>query len=183
MTSWRDAKFRSDETWAQVRRGWESGETGAALALRFDVGLANLWRRRAAEGWSRDRPEDPNPEPVEGWDRWAQRRMETWEAEMAAQRELATDLVAAMRGGPMEEAPLWHLGFLYAFRAERLGSEVAAADRARAVEKDQPWVEAFWHAEGRLRPQGTLDLAVQRLNREAWRKQVGLPEGAAEGWP
>jgi hypothetical protein len=43
-------KLRSEETWAEVRRGWERGETGASLARRYDVGLANLWRRRAAEG-------------------------------------------------------------------------------------------------------------------------------------
>lgn len=183
MTSWRDAKFRSEETWAEVRRGWEAGETGASLARRYDVGLANLWRRRAAEGWERDRPDDPNPEPVEGWDRYAQRRMEAFETEIEAQRELARDLLAAMRGGPLEAAPLWHLGFLYAFRAEHLGPETAAADRARAVEKDQPWVEAFWDAEGRLRPTGTLDLAILRLHRDVWRKQVGLPDGAAPDWP
>ena len=54
-----DRKYRSDETWAEVRRAWEQGETGASLAKRYDVGLANLWRRRAAEGWERRKERDP----------------------------------------------------------------------------------------------------------------------------
>ena len=183
MTSWRDAKIRFEETWAQVLRGWEAGETAASLALRFDVGLANLWRRRAAEGWERNRPDDPAPEPVEGWDLWAQRRVEAWETEIEAQRELARDLARAMAGGPLEEAPLWHLSFLYAFRAEHLGPEVAAQDRARAVEKDQPWVSQIWDDDGRLRSMHRLDQAMLRLNRDVWRKSVGLPDGAAPHWP
>ena len=56
---YRVRKLRSDETWAEVRRAWEAGETAALLARRYDVGLDNLWRRRASEGWERRRGADP----------------------------------------------------------------------------------------------------------------------------
>ena len=78
---------------------------------------------------------------------------------------------------------MWHLAFLFAWRAEHLEPETAALDRARAVERGQPWVEAFWDAEGVLRPLWETDRAMMRLYRDEWRRQVGLPEGAAAGWP
>ncbi|MBX3478362.1 MAG: hypothetical protein KF910_12180 [Brevundimonas sp.] len=181
MTAWRDHKIRSEETWAEVRRCWEAGETGASVARRYDVGLANLWRRRAAEGWARDRPDDPAAEPVEGWDRYAQGRLAAWEGELEAARELALDLMAALAGGPLEGATAWRLGWLYRMRAQRLGPEVAAADREAA--RDKPWFEAFWTDEGRLRRQGRLDQATLVLWRDDWRRQAGLPQGAAERFP
>lgn len=183
MTSWRDAKFRDDETWAEVRRAWEGGETGASVARRYDVGLANLWRRRAAEGWARDKSDDPAPVPVEGWDRYARRKLEEFEAQMEATRTLATLMVGIMQGGPMDEAPLWHLGFLYAWRAEHLGPEVAAADRAQAIEGDKPWATLFWDETGRLRRTRRLDHEILQLHRDTWRAQVSLPEGVATSYP
>ena len=63
------ARYRSDEYWEEIRRAWEGGATGASLAKRYDVGLANLWRRRAEEAWERKPQPDPVPEPVEGWAR------------------------------------------------------------------------------------------------------------------
>ena len=71
MTNRSHGKIRSQQTWNEIRRAWERGETGASLALRYDGGLSNLWRRRAAEGWRRLRGEDPAPEPLEGWARFA----------------------------------------------------------------------------------------------------------------
>ena len=42
MPHYNTTKIRDEDTWAEVRRGWEQGETGASLARRYDVGLANL---------------------------------------------------------------------------------------------------------------------------------------------
>ena len=181
MTRWNDAKIRSGDTWDEVRRGWEAGETAASLARRYDVGLANLWRRRASEGWEQRSKADPAPEPLEGWDRYAERQRDLFEGRLAAARELAQDLMAAMQGGPVDEAPLWHLGFILTWGAEHLGPEVAAADRERA--KDQPWAEAVWDEAGRLRRPAAQDMAMMRLHRATWREEVGLPEGAAEWAP
>ena len=175
-----EPKIRDDHTWAEVRRAWEGGETGASVARRYDVGLANLWRQRASEGWTRDRPEDPVPEPVEGWDRYAARKLEDWEARLEATRALALDLISALESGPMN-CSVWHLGWLYRMRAERLGPEIAAADREDA--RDQPWADLFWNADGALRRQGRLDDETMRLWRDAWREQAGLPPGAAERIP
>ncbi|MDZ4364641.1 hypothetical protein [Brevundimonas sp.] len=44
-------KIRSGHIWEEVRRAWEAGETAASVARRYDVGMDNLWRRRAKEGW------------------------------------------------------------------------------------------------------------------------------------
>lgn len=183
MPRWNHAKIRSEETWAEIRRAWEGGETGASVARRYDVGLANLWRRRASEGWDRDRhrPDDPMPEPVEGWDRHAERKLAEWEARLEAERELALDLTRALEGGSLKGASAWHLGWLYRMRAERLGSEAAAADRAAAA--DTPWADLFWNADGGLWRQGRLDDATLSLWRDQWRREAGLPRGAAERVP
>lgn len=181
MSRWRYAKVRDEETWEAVRRAWEGGETAASCARRFDVGMANLWRRRAAEGWDRNRPEDPSPEPIGGWERHAQKTWETFETRLGEERALARALAASMTGGPLEDVPLWHLGFVLRWRAEHLGAEVAAGDRAR--NRAQPWAAAVWEADGGLRPQAQADLALARLHRVDWRREAGLPDGAAEGWP
>ena len=177
MTRWPESKIRSEETWARVRRAWEAGETGASLARRYDVGLANLWRRRASEGWERVVVDDPDPEPVEGWVAYAEARRDGFDAELASTRALALALVEGLQGGSLEDAPIWHLGFLYRMRAERLGPEVARLDREAA--RGKPFAEAFWHADGRLRKQAYLDQVLLRLNRDIWREEIGLPEGAA----
>ncbi|MNR64392.1 hypothetical protein D3C85_1870280 [compost metagenome] len=67
-------------------------------------------------------------------------------------------------------------------RAERLGAKVAARDRAELTARG-PWTEAFWDEAGRLKPTAVLDAITLEANREAWREDVGLPDGAAEGWP
>ena len=176
-------KIRSEEVWRQARRAWEGGETAASVARRFDVGLANVWRRRASDGWSRAAPAEAEPEPVEGWAAYAERRRAEFDEELLRERELAEGLAAMMAGETVEAAPLWHLGFVYRWRAEHLGAEVAAADRARAVERGDPWAAAFWGADGGLRPLAVLDEALVRLHRAEWRRRAGLPEGAAEAWP
>lgn len=181
MTAWREAKFRDDQTWAAVRRAWEGGETAAACARRFDVGLANLWRRRASECWDRERPEDPTPEPVEGWDRYAARRQAEFERRLEEERATAEALLSAMSGGPTGDVPLWHLGFVLAWRARRLAPEIAAGDRERNAE--QPWATAIWGPDGAVRPLAVIDGAMMRLHRAEWRREAGLPQGAAEAWP
>ncbi|WP_157072487.1 hypothetical protein [Brevundimonas bacteroides] len=177
----RGRKVRDWDTWQAVRRAWEAGETAASVARRFDVGLANLWRRRASEGWERGRGPDPAPEPPEGWDRWADTRHERFLQELAEQREVALALLAGMRGETGGEMPLWHIGFFYAWRAREMGAEVAAADRERC--KDAKWAQAVWDAEGRMRGQAQIDHSLMRLYRAEWRRAVELPDGVAEAWP
>jgi hypothetical protein len=170
-------KIRSEQTWNEVRRAWERGETAASLALRYDVGLSNLWRRRAAEGWRRLRPDDPRPEPVEGWAQYARNQREAFDARLADVRDLAACLEGAMADDRLRAAPLWHIPWLYRRRADVLGPEAEARDRARARETDQPWAEAFWDADGRLRPLEVLDAEMARLHPEELREALGLPEG------
>jgi hypothetical protein len=185
MSRWASPKIRSEETWAEVRRAWEAGETAASAAERYDVGLANLWRRRASERWRRGpgmRGDcDPSPIPPEGWDRHGERKLEAFVAQRDDARELARDMLRMMDGGPMETAPMWHVTFLYRWRADHLGAEVEALDRTRA--EGRPWAEAFWDDEGRLRPLWVLDEEMLRLHRAEWRGQMGLPDGEAEGVP
>lgn len=175
-------KLRSEETWAEVRRGWERGETGASLARRYDVGLANLWRRRASENWRRrDGENDPAPEPLEGWDRYARRRLDEYQVRVEETRMLAESLAGAMTGGPLKGVPLWHVAFVLRWRAERLGPETAAEDRAYL--EQYPWTAGFWNSDGRLAALEDLDAMVLDANREQWREEMGLPVGAAEGVP
>ncbi|MFT4956250.1 MAG: hypothetical protein ACI8U3_002655 [Brevundimonas sp.] len=178
-------KIRSEDTWAEVRRGWEQGETAASLAQRYDVGLANLWRRRASEGWRRLRAGDPEPEPVEGWDSRARRAMGAFRARRDETRllaeKLAEKLAEAMQGGPLHEVPLWHAGFVLEWRADRLAPEVAAADRDYM--RKHAWTDEFWDQDGRLRPLFRLDEITLEANREAWREDEGIPPGKAEDWP
>ncbi len=174
-------KVRDWDTWQAVRQAWEAGETAASLARRFDVGLANLWRRRASEGWERRREPDRPPAPPEGWDRWACDRQERFLQELADQRDVAQALLSGMRGGTGGEMPLWHIGFYYVWRAEEMGAEVAAGDYERC--KDQPWAKAVWNADGTIRHQSHIDYALIRMYRDDWRRVVGLPDGAAVAWP
>ncbi|WP_332658534.1 hypothetical protein [Brevundimonas sp.] len=174
-------RFHSEEVWEQVRRGWEQGETGASLAKRYQVGLANLWRRRASEGWVRPTEKDPIPEPLEGWDSYARRRFDQFEIDVKETRELAQSLLAFMRGEPMTEAPLWHLAWLFAFRAEHLGAETAEQDWKRAG--NQPWADCVWEKDGRLKYPPGAEYQILLRHRDLWRKQMGLPDGAAESYP
>jgi len=177
-----ERKIRSEDTWEQVRREWEAGETGASLAQRYDVGLANLWRRRASEGWRRKRAEDPLPEPVEGWERHGERKLAAFEHRREETRQLAVKLAEAMTGGgDLEGVPLWHVSFVLTWRAERLGAEAAARDRAYM--RKYAWADKFWSPEGELYPLWALDPVVLQANREEWRQDAGLPEGKAAWIP
>ena len=182
MEEGQSRKLRSDDTWDEVRRAWEAGQTGASLARRYDVGLANLWRRRASDGWRRRKAPDPRPEPLEGWDRYARGKLEAFDLQLAETRVLAQKLAEAMTGGgPMPGVPLWHVGYVLAWREERLGAAVAAEDRAWMARHD--WAADFWDAAGRLEPVEDLDRLTLIANRDAWREDAGLPAGVAEGWP
>ena len=174
-------KIRSDDTWDEVRRAWEGGETGASLARRFDVGLDNLWRRRATEGWERRKEPDPVPEPPEGWDRYARGKMKAFQLQRDETRAVAVKLAEAMAGGPLVAVPLWHVGFVLAWRAEHLGDETAARDREGAGQYG--WTGRFWDADGRLRDLATLDAVTLEANSDAWRDDAGLPDGVAADWP
>ena len=177
----RPRKLRCEDTWRAVRRAWEAGETAASLAQRYDVGLANLWRRRASEAWKRRPTADPDPEPAEGWDRYAQRKQAEFEYQREETRLLAAKLAEAMQGGPLEQVPVWHLGFVLEWRAETLPPAAAARDREWALQHG--WTAAFWSESGWLHPLSYLDEATLHANRDAWREDAGLPPGAAEGWP
>lgn len=174
-------KLRCEDTWRAVRRAWEAGETGASLAQRYDVGLANLWRRRASEGWKRRATADPDPEPPEGWDGYARRKQAEFEYHLEEARLLAVKLAEAMQGGPLEQVPVWHLGFVLEWRTENLPPGTAAADRAWAIRHG--WTGAFWSESGWLHPLSYLDEVTLQANRDAWREDAGLPPGAAESWP
>ena len=174
MYEGRPRKLRCEDTWRAVRRAWEAGETAASLAQRYDVGLANLWKRRASEGWKRRVTADPDPEPPEGWDHYARRKQAAFEYQLEETRLLAANLAEAMQGGPLEQVPVWHLGFVLEWRAENLPPDQAAR---------HGWTAAFWSEPGWLHPLSYLDEVTLQANRDAWREDAGLPHGAAEGWP
>ncbi len=46
-------KYRGPEVWRRARAAYEEGQTGPEVARRYDVGLANLRKKAAREGWSR----------------------------------------------------------------------------------------------------------------------------------
>lgn len=170
-----------DAVWAEVRKAWEGGETARIVAKRYDVGVPALWKRREAEGWKRPETRFGPIEPAEGWDAVAERRLRRFLTDLETQRELALALLAALEGGRPDDLSAWHLGFYYRWRAERLGPEVAAGDRARVG--DQDWAGVVWDAEGRLRDADASDRALLDLFRNDWRREAGLPDGVALDWP
>lgn len=174
-------KIRPDAVWVEVRKAWEGGETARSVARRYDVGVHALWKRREAEGWRRPEPGWGPVEPAEGWSAFAADRYEAFETGLRETQELATALAAGLVGKRPEDFDLWHLPFILHWRAEHLGPEVAADDRAR--NRDQDWAGAIWDAEGKMGSVRAMTRALVRLNRTAWREQHGLPDGAAEGWP
>lgn len=176
-------RIRPDAVWVAARAAWEGGETARSVARRYDVGVPALWKRREAEGWKRPDPAQGPIEPSEGWESYAQGQLTGFEARLEETRELAQDLARLMQGGPLEEAPLWHLGFLLTWRAEHLGPETAEADRAQALAREKAWAAAVWDDDGRLKPLRAIDQGMRRLHRDLWRETVGLPEGAAPMFP
>lgn len=53
MEHFRLRKYRGPEVWKRVRQAYEAGESGASVARRLDVGLANLRKKARLEGWCR----------------------------------------------------------------------------------------------------------------------------------
>ena len=182
MTEMNTRKIRPKAVWAEVRKAWEGGETARSVAKRYDVGVPALWKRREAEGWRRPDPKAGPVEPAEGWDMHARRKLDAWEQERDEARAVAAALAEAMAGGPLENVPVWHAGFVLRWRAEHLPPETAARDREWAVGRGG-WLDAFWDADGRLSPLDQLDRITMRHNRAEWRAHAGLPEWAAETWP
>ena len=53
-------KRKGPKTWEGVRALYQAGWTASAVAERFGVGVANIYRRSAAEGWRKDDvPDEP----------------------------------------------------------------------------------------------------------------------------
>lgn len=174
-------KIRPEAVWAEVRKAWEGGETARSVARRYDVGVPALWKRREAEGWRRADPVFGPVEPAEGWSAFASAQYDAFETRLGEERDLAMALAAGMVGERPETTPLWHIPFVLHWRAEHLGPEVAAGDRARNAGQD--WAGAVWDAEGRMGTIPRMTLKLARLFRVEWREQHGLPEWAAGDWP
>lgn len=174
-------RIRPEAVWAEVRKAWEGGETARSVAKRYDVGVHALWKRREAEAWKRPDPVFGPVEPAEGWSVYAADRYREFEERLKEERDLAAALAAALVSERPEDVPLWHLPFVMRWRAERLGPEVAADDRAR--NRDQLWATALWDEEGRLGSLADMTRALARLYRDDWRRRYNLPEWAATGWP
>jgi hypothetical protein len=107
--------------------------------------------------------------------------LKDFEARLEETRLLALKLAEAMRGGALREAPLWHVGFVLAWRAERLDEATAEGDRVYLSRHD--WARALWDEAGRLKPAWELDAIVLEANRTEWRRDAGLPDGVAEDVP
>jgi hypothetical protein len=86
-----------------------------------------------------------------------------------------------MRGEPLAQVPVWHLGFVLEWRAENLPPDQAARDREWAL--SHGWTAAFWSDTGWLHPLSYLDEVTLQANRDDWREDAGLPPGVAEAWP
>ena len=182
MIEMNQRKIRPEAVWAEVRKAWEGGETARSVAKRYDVGVHTLWKRREAEGWKRPYPGAGPVEPAEGWNMHVQRKLAEFELRRDEVRAVATALAEAMAGGAMDGVPLWHAGFVLAWRAEHLPPETAARDRAWAAGR-RGWTSVFWDEDGRLLPLARLDDLTLHHNRAEWREDAGVPDGAAEGWP
>ena len=84
--------------------------------------------------------------------------------------------VVGPSGPPDPTRAVWHLSFIYHWRAEHLGAQVAAGDYERA--KGKAWA-GFWDEEGRLKSLSRMDREMMRMNREDWREEAGLPPDGA----
>ena len=119
---------------------------------------------------------------MEGWRRYAERKLAEFEFQLGETRRVAVKLAEAMAGGSLQQVPLWHLGFVLDWRAEHLTAETAARDRDWA--RRYGWTQEMWNEEtGRLYPLPWLDNITLRANAATFREDIGLPEGVEENWP
>jgi len=102
------SKRKGPRTWAAIRALYQAGWTARALAERFDVGVANIYRRSAAEGWRKDDlPDEPGD----------------WSIEMEPGDEEAVDVRVVARAAIGQ-----------AVKLVRLGQFGRAAEAAKAAE-------------------------------------------------
>jgi hypothetical protein len=144
-------KYRGPETWARVRERYLAGEPAPALAIEFDVGLGNLRRRAAEEGWTRQHharfSEPPNvrwaPKPGERLSRremTVKRFKETWPELWGEMEDIAGECALdALGAHPEDAAPM--CDWAYRWRAETFGPDCAAADRERRAELEREQAE------------------------------------------
>jgi hypothetical protein len=60
------SRRKGPKTWAAARAMYEAGWTAKVVAERLDLGVGNIYRRSAAEGWRKsDLPDDPPAFPTE----------------------------------------------------------------------------------------------------------------------
>lgn len=72
-------------------------------------------------------------------------------------------------------APAMHSGFVNAWRAQYLGPEVAAHDRADMQARSAHKVKFHWHDDGRPRPVDEVRAMYYRVFRRQIRSRAGLP--------
>lgn len=155
MEHYRLRKYRSAEVWHRVRIAYEEGEPAPAVALRFDVGLANLRKKASREGWTRaalarradpppdaaapdTAPRDPAPEPVDP------------RTALARARQQAATLLAA--GRPAEATAM--------LKAVEALTRVLEAEPPPAAEPDTDPDETYHERQRRLERE---DYSVLRL--------------------
>lgn len=102
------SKRKGPKTWAAARAMYQAGWTAGAVAERFDVGIANIYRRSAKEGWRKD---DGPDEPGE------------WSPDMQPGDEEAVDVRVVARAAIGQ-----------AVKLVRLGQFARAAEAAKAAE-------------------------------------------------
>lgn len=102
------SKRRGPKTWAAARALYQAGWTARAVADRFDLGIGNLYRRSAKEGWRKDdMPDEPGD----------------WSIDMAPGDEEAVDVRVVARAAIGQ-----------AVKLVRLGQFGRAAEAAKAAE-------------------------------------------------
>ena len=89
--------------------------------------------------------------------------------------EAQADALARQILADRPHAPAMHSGFVNAWRAQYLGAEVAAHDRADMQARSAHKVEFHWHDDGRPRPVDEVRAMYYRVFRRQIREKAGLP--------